>query len=243
MGRDVVSREPHTMTEVDDIDELLVLFRTVDSFAAIEQISLQPDPERAATLFGQLAKRLYATEKDVAGSVAVRHAGIQFCLYTTAHATKRQALRPAAKALAFNLAADTWPGWGDEGITINASDLSAGLDAARLNLRLARELQRGPLAESRGHWLLGAHWLARAKDDEALNEFSRAREQALTAADHNNELLNTGYAALTGVLRGTPDARTAFAKAVAELRQTEEDAAAAFADQLEKALAVLSAAR
>src|SRR5262245_19221458 len=108
------------MAAVNDIDELLGLARTVDMFAAIERISLEPDPEHAAALFAQLAKHLYSVEKSVSGAVAARRAGIQFCLSYAGDATKRQALRHRAKALAFNLGADTWPGWGDEGIVVGA---------------------------------------------------------------------------------------------------------------------------
>ena len=231
------------MAAVDDIDELLALARAVDLFAAIERISLEPDPEHAAALFGQLAKRLYSKEKSVSEAVATRRAGIQFCLCYTADATKRQALRHQAKALAFNLGADTWPGWGDEGIVISASGLDGGLDAARLNLRLARELEKGPLAESRGHWLVGAHRLARAEEDAAFTEFSRARERARDAADSQNELLNAGYAALIGTLGGRAEAQIEFSSVVERLRSTPGEDGPFFAEQLEKALAIFRARR
>ena len=39
-------------------------------------------------------------------------------------------LRLQGKKLAYNLAADTWPGWNEPGIVITTSDLDAGLDAA-----------------------------------------------------------------------------------------------------------------
>jgi len=231
------------MAAVDDINELLALTRAVDLFAAIEQISLQPDPEHAAALFGQLAKRLHSIEKSVSEAVAIRRAGIQFCLCYTADATKRQTLRHQAKVLAFNLGADTWPGWGDEGIVIGVSDLDAGFDAARLNLRLARELEKGPLAESRGYWLVGAHRLARAEDDAALAEFSRARERARDAGNGNSELLNVGYAALIRTLGGEADAHTEFSSVIERFRNTPGEDPPFFAEQLEKALAIFRALR
>lgn len=64
-------------------EELLTLARTADSFAAIERISRETDPERAATLFGQLGKIYYSKEKNVSAAVAIRRAGIQFCLCYT----------------------------------------------------------------------------------------------------------------------------------------------------------------
>jgi hypothetical protein len=230
------------MAGVDEIDELLALARTVDLFAAIERVSLDPDPEHAAALFGKLARRLHA-DKNVSGAVATRRAGIQFCLSYTADAAKLPALRQQAKALAFNLGADTWPGWGDEGIVITTADLDAGLDAAILNLRLARELEKGPLAESRGHWLVGAHRLARGEDEAALTEFTRARERARGVADSHDELLNAGYVALVGTLGGTAEAQTELTSVIERLRSAPGKDAPFFAEQLEKALGVFRATR
>jgi hypothetical protein len=227
---------------MDDIDELLALARDVDLFAVIERISADPDLEHAAAAFGKLAKRLYSAEKSVSGAVAIGRAGIQFCL-CFADAAKRQALRQQAKALAFNLGADTWPGWGEEGIVISASDLDAGLDAARLNLRLALELERGPLAESRAFWLVGAHRLARAEDAAAVTEFSRARERARDAANGLDEQLNAGYIALTGALSGSAQAQHELASILERLRSAPAKDAPFVAEQLEKALAVFRAAR
>jgi hypothetical protein len=71
--------------------ELLALVRDVNSFAAIERICLDPDPEHAAGSFAKLARHFYAVEKNVAASVAMRRAGIQLCLCHTAHVEARTA--------------------------------------------------------------------------------------------------------------------------------------------------------
>jgi len=231
------------MATPDNIDELLALVRDGTSFAAIERIVLEPDPEHAAAAFAKLAQHFYSVEKKLSASVAIRRAGIQFCLCYTADPTKRPVLRARAKAMAFNLGAATWPGWGEDGIVITTADLHAGLDAARLNLRLARELEKGPLAESRGHWLVGAHHLARAEDDAALAEFTRARERARDANDVDNELLNAGYAALVGTLRGNTEANAELTGVVARLRGAPGNEGPFFAEQIEKALEIFRAAR
>ena len=51
-------------TEIS-IDELFELARDVDLFAAIDRLYADPEPERAAQLFGKLAKRFYSELKSV----------------------------------------------------------------------------------------------------------------------------------------------------------------------------------
>jgi len=49
-------------------------------------------------------------------------------------------LRTAAKRMAYNVAANCWPGWGDEGVVIEAAHIDVGLELAMLSLRLVEEL-------------------------------------------------------------------------------------------------------
>jgi hypothetical protein len=224
------------------VDELLALIAAGDSFVVVEKLYLEPDAERAANVFVELARRLYA-QKSLARSVAIRRAGIQFCLcHPGGDAILHRTLRQRAKAQAYNLAADTWPGWGDEGIVCTASDLDAGLDAARLNLRLVRELELGPLPHSNSHWLLGAQWLARADYHAAHAEFSQASELARAAQNADAAQMNAGYAALVGVLRGDPGAEGEFARIVEALENVaDSEDAPFFAAQLVKARGVFRA--
>lgn len=199
------------------VDQLFELARDVDLFAAIERLQAEAEPERAAQLFGQLAKRLYTREKKVARSSAVARAGIQYCLSYSGDEAKRSRLRQWAKSLAYNLAANSWPGWGDDGIVITPSDLELGLDAARLNARLSLELSKGSLAESKAHWLLGALLLAQGDREQAAREFATARERARIAEDADDERMNAGYQALVGILVGEASAGADFGRIVDEL--------------------------
>jgi len=220
------------------VDELLTLAREVDLFAAIERLSAEPDPEAAAKAFGELAKCFYR-EKSLGRVVAVARAGIQFFLGYAGDAEQRDVVRLLGKKLAYNLAADTWPGWDEPGIVITASELDAGLDAARVNLRLTLELGRGPQVESKAHWLLGAHWLARGELDSAGAAFSRAAECARLAEKVDEERMCAGYGALVGTLRGDAAARAELERIVQDLKADgASDEAKFFAEQLTTALAV-----
>ena len=224
------------------VDELLALLAEGDSFVVVERLHAELDAQRAPSLFGQLARRLHA-QKNLAQSVAIRRAGIQYCLcHPGGDSAQRRTLRQHAKALSYNLAADSWPGWGEEGMVYTPSDLNAGLDAARLNLRLVRELQLGPLPHANAHWLLGAHWLARGEYNGAHAEFLRAREQAHAAQNADVAQLNAGYAALVGELRGDPGADSEFARIVEALENvTDSEDASFFAAQLVKARGIFRA--
>jgi hypothetical protein len=228
----------------DGVDELLALTSEGDLFMVIERLLHEPDADRAAAAFGTLAKRLHA-RKSLSASVAIARAGIQHCLSCAARCggdeERRSSSRLKAKVMAYNLAVDTWPGWGQEGIVVAASDLDAGFDAAQLNLRLARELRRGPLPESRAHWALGAHFLARRDYGRASQEFSRARELAKAAKSPEDERLNEGYVALVGTIEGEAAAAAELTRIVGEFRNTQTDDSTFYADQLETALAIFRA--
>ena len=229
------------MTDIDTelVDELLALTVAGDSFLVVERLHAEADPERAARTFAGLARRLYQ-QNSLAQSVAMRRACLQYCLCPPhADPVQRHALREFASKQSYNLAADTWPGWGQEGIVCTASDLDAGLDAARLHLRLVHELQRGPLQRSHAHWVLGAHWLARAEYNRASAEFERAAEHASAAQNADAAQLNVGYAALVGVLRGDPRAEGELARIVEALQNvSDSEDAPFFAEQLLKARGV-----
>ena len=85
-------------------------------------------------------------------------------------------LKTAAKTLAYNVAANCWPGWGDEGVVIEASHIDAGLELAILSLRLVEELALGPHQLGNAHWLVGALQLAAGRLDASLLSFGQARD-------------------------------------------------------------------
>ena len=133
--------------------------------------------------------------------VAVSRAGIQYCsdqaeMAAASDMEKSYTLRSAAKQLAFNLASFTWPGWNEPGINLQPLQVEAGLDAARQNLRLALEPDKGDLPLSRAYWMLGGHLLAARALAGAEANFRRAAMYAVRADAPADEMLAHAFASL-----------------------------------------------
>jgi hypothetical protein len=186
-------------------DEAWQLFTQTDSFAVIEFLSRQDDPTVVVDTYNDLVRYLYNTAKNIPGMISLGRAGIQYGLAQAAAVSDpalAAEIKGRAKAISYNVAAFTWPGWDEPGIEITRTDLAMGMDAARTNLRLARELQRGDLPMSRAHWVIGAHHLAVKDYDAARREFDDAARLAASAGEPGEALLSKGYAALVDVLQG-----------------------------------------
>ncbi len=226
--------------DTEPIEALLAALGERGLFSVIDELCASPDALAAAALFGKLARHVYRA--DLALAVALWQAAIQHCLSESARGSERAALRQKAMAASFNLGANTWPGWGEH--AISDVHLALGREAAQLNLRLARELAKGPLAESRSHWLIGAHGLAISDFAGAQQAFERAKALAIEAADTETAAMNDGYLALTNVLADESGAPERLAARLGELRgNTAFEHGAFFAQQLETALRVLGAGR
>lgn len=228
-------------------EEVLRLLRESDSYAAIQYIQQQGQTPEVAELYLQTALWLYNNPKDVAGMVAVSRAGIQYGLTEADRLAvddpqAAAALRGQAKAIAYNLGANMWPGWQDEGIELTARDRQAGADAARVNLRLAVELERDDLPMCNAHWLVGAHELAAGNFQNAMKSFNTAIQHAKSARNPDFEWMCRGYRCMAARL-AEPDSESAtaeFDRAVIELRRLDTEDSKFFADQLESVLAYCS---
>lgn len=180
--------------------------REQDSFAAVAFLAGQTDPVAATGAFSEVMRHFYWKEKDLPLSLAFGRAGVQHGLtealrIEAADPKKAYLLRSAAKAMAYDLASFTWPGWDEKGIAIADSDLRVGLDAARTNLRLAEELKKGDLPLSRAYWVLGAQQWAADQPTSALESFAKASDYAKAANVDSESLLCQGYAALVRVVQ------------------------------------------
>jgi hypothetical protein len=136
----------------------------------------------------------------------------------------------------YNLASFSWPGWGEEGVTIGPNDAAAGLAAARSNLVMAVELEKGDLAVSRAHWMLGAHLLTAGDLEHAAAQFHRAAQSADVAGAEAEVELASAFAALVDLASG---AGSAQALELAVARLAEVDGGDAFSGQVETARRVL----
>jgi len=245
MNEDEKKAQQEAMTRI--MNEVKQLLSDRGPEAAVEFIEGQDDLGKTVNTYNNLIFELYNKEKNLKWLVPVANAGITFCLGKSKELASQNAelstkLKSVAKALSFNLASFTWPGWDEKGIVITQADLDAGLEAAKLNLQLVEELGADPGQMSNSHWSVGAHYLARktpADFDKAKKSFESALDYGKQAGSRESELMNAGYIVITRVLAGE-DARSDLDDVVKELNDLGTGDAKFFAKQIEDVLEVFS---
>jgi tetratricopeptide (TPR) repeat protein len=193
-----------------DFVSLLRFIRGGEVSEAISVLEAISNPTDASVAFIELARQVYRELKDVSSMIALGNAGTQFALLRAAssgNSAEAEKLRKDAKILAFNTAANCWPGWGDVGIDIKEDHLQAGLKLAVLCRDLVVELSLGQKQRGTSQWLIGALDLAMGRFEEALAEFQRAKEEFQASADSDCVLMAEGYSALA--LKAQPESRLA----------------------------------
>jgi hypothetical protein len=191
-------------------EKALKLMHEQDNFSAIEYMNQHADHMEVMDTYVELVKFYYWEKKDLPVTVMLSRAGIQEGLNIAASLEvnmldQSQEIRGRARALAFNLASFAWPGWDEPGIKVGDSDLAAGFDAAKVALRLVREMDLDELRISRAKWMLAAYYLASLEYKEAQSTFEEAAEFASAAESHADELLCQGFAYLTKLLANPED--------------------------------------
>jgi hypothetical protein len=145
------------------------------------------------------------------------------------------------RAIAYNVGANCWPGWGDP-VEINSSDIAEGLKLAERSYELVEELGLGDKEIGGALWLIGALQMATGQLSAATAQFRRAEEAFHTARLPGYAAMAQGYAALANKvlpeshLRGTES----LAAIIQSLRAMESREAQFFADQLVTADRVFS---
>ncbi len=234
--------DPHRLMT---LRRVLLIVRDGDSFQACDYVHSLGTPLVVAQRYSDLLQDLYWQQHDVPHAVIFGRAGIRYCLEQAARSAKEDPataakLKSAAKTMAYHLAVNTWPGWNDEHVKLTASDMAAGFDSARLNLRLATELGRNDETLGNAHWLLGAHHLAAERHQAALDEFSTAATKFRLAKKPAHVAMANGYAGIVHLTQQPTreDGRLQLDKAVAALDALNSDEARSFLDQLETAAKV-----
>ena len=130
------------------VEKAIDLYSEVDSFAAIIYLCELEEPELTLDALIGAMKHKYWQEKDLVGALAFARAGTHFglqsaLLYDQSDPNLAYKLRSGAKGCAYDFASCAWNGWDEPGVVITKADHAAGFDAARVNLRLAVELERG----------------------------------------------------------------------------------------------------
>ena len=213
------------------------------SLAAVEYVRAQSNPLIAVQSLSDLTRHCYWKQRDLSAALVFARAGVQHGLTTAATLSKTNPqgatkLRATAKGLTFDIASFTWPGWNQEGIEISEEQLAEGLQAARANLRLAKELKKGSLPMSRAYWMLGAQELAAGNMQSSSPAFLKAAAYAKEASSRVEELMAKSYVGMLGVL-SAEDAEASAERLhglLADLRKEKDGAF--LADQVETALQV-----
>ena len=142
----------------------------------------------------------------------------------------------AAAVLTYNLAADTWPGWGPGQVgPVTHAHRRLGLAAARRNVALAAEL-RLPPSRRNGYWILGAQLLADGDAAAAAEAFAESRDLAATAGNDAGRLMAQGWLHVSAILAGRNE-RADLAAIVDKLREQGQEGRF-YADQYQTALGV-----
>ncbi len=135
-------------------------------------------------------------------------------------------IRKFARGVAYNIAAFTWPGWGDTGpISQEAQEL--GFSAARVGLEYSKAAED---VTSNILWINGAHALAAREFNLAVQHFEDAFEISETDID---KLMQTGWITLCRLLDSPSDqSKATFDTAFNNLQSNDHEYAEFFAEQL-----------
>src|SRR3990172_8189674 len=126
------------------------LLQKNDAFKAIEFLNGSGDPLTIAKRYSELVLDFYWKERSLSHVIPFSISGIQYCLTKAEGSSSKKVakeLKGIAKAISYNLASFTWPGWNEKGIRITPVEIEIGLDSAKFNLRLARELKKGEIPQ------------------------------------------------------------------------------------------------
>jgi len=102
----------------------------------------------------------------------------------------------AARRIAYNAAADAWPGWDRAPPTCTTAELQSARSLAAMSRRMAERLGRDPLQMGNAAWLTAALDLALGDRPSAIAGFREA--EALFSHAPEMTLLATGYRAIAG---------------------------------------------
>ena len=197
-------------------------------------------PEALRAAHTVLNRAFDGGKRDLDGYAHLMKLLIAHALHRAAHAPEddAQAYKLAAIPMSFNLAANTWVGWGPSEVgAVAPVHERLGLAAARKNIELAAEVGLGPERRRNGYWILGAHLLAAGDCADAATAFATSRDLAGQAGDEAAKGMAQGWMHVARTLAGHDE--TAQLEGVkAALRQRGGDGAF-YADQYDTALTAL----
>lgn len=158
------------------------------------------------------------------------------------HPDKALEYTAAAVPMTYNLAANTWVGWGPERIgAIDENHQRLGMAAARKNVELAAQVGLGAERRRNGYWILGAHQLAAGDYDAAAESFATSAALGEESGDAASAAMAKGWVHVARILAGE-DETAELAAITSQLRGLGKDGVF-YADQYAVALDVFRARR
>lgn len=208
------------------------------AFAWIESLGA---PSEVCDIYDQAVRDLYWLDKGAKNLVVVGYRGISFCLKQAASSISTdpalaEGFKGQAKTIAYNVAANSWPGWGDEGVVISRADMESGLEAAKLNLKLAVELKKGADKVAAAYWLLSALELALGQFPASISSIDQSNSYAAEVKDQTVLAFGEGFKGLILLAAGSKDQGVQlFEAGVGQLQEIGTDDANFYISQLQTA--------
>jgi hypothetical protein len=135
-------------------------------------------PEAFLTAARQIRQSLYWEKKDLASYVVVATHLLDTAL-SNAKGSSESAKFFGARSLglSFDIASFAWPGWNEPGVVVTPTLQAAGLEAARLNFKLAQGVESPEGVRKAAHFILGAQLLAAGEPAEAIRIWSTSPDE------------------------------------------------------------------
>ena len=209
-----------------------------DGVEAAVRLLRQADlpPTEHIPLYTEVLRHAYWQQKDLPATIEITQTGIRHGeALADINPEDANQILAQVKALYYDLASFTWPGWDEEGIEIAPEQVSLGLEAARKNLDLAVKLKKEALPLSRAYWMLGAQQLADGDHTQAVASFAMAEQRAAEAEARPEELLSRGFARLAGLLEDPEDQSLQIEMAEIKTALFDEEDGEMFVQQIEDA--------
>ncbi len=207
--------------------------------AMVAESLLETSPASLGKASFLLTRAFNGGNDDIDGYVYLLKLLIQHALaLAERYPAQAQEYRAAAVPMTYNLAANTWAGWGPGNVgEVGEAHRRLGLEAARKNIELAAQVGFGPERRRNGYWVLGAQLLQASDAAGARQAFATSGELARAAGDEHAAPMAEGWVLVADILGGS-DAAGALDALKARMQNLGGDAAI-YAEQYDTALAAL----
>ncbi|MCY3819682.1 MAG: hypothetical protein OXH52_10040 [Gammaproteobacteria bacterium] len=175
---------------------------------------------------------------DLASYLLVARAVYQAAMSAAKESTDaedRAGYQKVAYMTAYNIAANCWPGWSEEGAAVTNEQRKLGAGFARAHLEIVSRLDVS--VEANAYWINAAHELAAGDHEAAKRMFSTCADHAASEGARDVEEMAGGWVAVVEVLQGIEGAEDELEASTRRLVEMGGDGPF-YAEQYGPALAV-----